>query len=106
MIGCKCDDCEIMSVFLLMDGRIKVRPWTKAFPARRSFRTATQQYVLLSGMAGDIRPRTLDYKLRPGRTAGKPGFRAVAWLRSGSGASRQGGRANRQRSQPSSGTPD
>src|SRR5512146_248406 len=57
MIGCKCDICEIMTVFLSMDGWIGARPWTKAFPGRRSFRTATQQYVLLFGMAGIYPPK-------------------------------------------------
>jgi hypothetical protein len=39
-----------------------VTPKQKAFPARRSFRTATQQYVLLSGMSGYVRRPVANFK--------------------------------------------
>jgi hypothetical protein len=39
-----------------------VTPKQKALPARRSFRTATQQYVLLSGMGGYVRRPVANFK--------------------------------------------
>ena len=72
-------------------------PNSIVFPARRSFRTATQQVVSVVWDGRDIPLETYDYKVRPGKTAGKPGFRGVAWLRNGSAASRRGADASRQR---------